>query len=259
MNRFTVECRDDWDSQALGQEIIANMIKRNWIYDPENPQLIVCVGGDGTLLKAFHRWLNELDRVAFVGIHTGMLGFATDYTQDELEDFYQDIKKKPELEEKRILKALCKKGQKVISINALNEIRVENIVKTQTLDVYINQEYFETFRGNGLCISGQHGSTAYNRSINGAIIYPGLDLLQMTEISGIHHHRSRSIKSPLILAPDTEITLRSHEFAHALLCYDYMHLHLDDYQEVSISSYEKPIRLAHFRKISHLKRLSALF
>ncbi|MDE8091375.1 hypothetical protein PT076_08825, partial [Erysipelothrix rhusiopathiae] len=46
-----------------------------------------------------------------------------------------------------------------IPFAALNEIRVENIVKTQALEIYIDDCYFETFRGNGVCISGKYGST----------------------------------------------------------------------------------------------------
>ena len=143
------------------------------VYDKENPDLIVCVGGDGTLLHAFHQYMDKLDTVAFVGIHTGTLGFSTDYIVEELDAFFKDIEANEyTIEEKSVLEATCyKDDNESFKIHALNEVRVENIVKTQHIDVYLDDEYFELFRGNGLCISGQYGSTAYNRSIGGAVIF----------------------------------------------------------------------------------------
>src|SRR5699024_7457469 len=150
------------------------LIDMGKIYDEKNPDLVVCVGGDGTLLHAFHHYMDQVDTVSFVGIHTGTLGFSTDYVIDEIEQFYEDIASNEyKIEEKSILEATCYRNEEVMKFNALNEIRVENIVKTQHIEVYLNDEYFELFRGNGLCISGQYGSTAYNRSIGDAVIFDG--------------------------------------------------------------------------------------
>lgn len=260
MKRFTLNHRGDDYSSTVCSEIKNRLIKKGFVFDQENPELIVYVGGDGTLLHAMHEWIDHLDHVYFTGVHTGTLGFSTDYTSDELDQFIEDLSTQtPVIEEKRILQATCVNDNKNITVHALNEIRVENIVKTQEMDVFINDLYFETFRGNGMCVSGQYGSTAYNRSIGGSVIYPGLDLLQMTEISGIHHRHARSLGSPLILAPETNITFKHKNFDHALLCFDHLHLHLDGVHEVQISSYSKTVKFAHFNKISHIERLNALF
>ena len=260
MKKFTLIHRGDKHSQDVCKQIKDRLQANGMEYEDKNPELIIYVGGDGTLLHAMHEWIDHLDSVYFTGVHTGTLGFSTDYTSDELDEFIIDVcTKSPEIEEKRILKALCTNDTKTKTIHALNEIRVENIVKTQEMDVFINGSYFETFRGNGMCVSGQYGSTAYNRSIAGAVIFPGLDLLQMTEISGIHHRHARSLGSPLILEPDTEITFKHDEFDHALLCYDHLHIHLDGYHEVKISSFSKTMKFAHFNKTTHLERLNALF
>lgn len=260
MKRFTTVHRGDDASRMACSYIESQLIKVGFTKDTLNPELVVVIGGDGTLLNAFHKWIDKIEHLNFVGIHSGTLGFSTDYTINQLDDFIYDVQHKtPVIEEKRILKAHCKSEQKSFEVFALNEIRVENIVKTQEMDVYLNHEYFESFRGNGLCISGQYGSTAYNRSIAGAVIFPGLDLLQITEISGIHHRYSRSLGSPLIVKPDMVVTLKHHEFTHALLCYDNLHLHLDGITEVEISSHNKTMRFAHYNDISHIERLNALF
>lgn len=260
MRRFTFVCRDDADSESLCESIKHHLETAGLIYDSQHFELVICVGGDGTLLSAFHTHIEHIDAAVFVGIHSGTLGFNTDYTQDNLQQFLHDvIHNEPIIEEKRILEAVCINDTTSRTFYALNEVRVENIVKTQKVEVYLNDSYFETFRGNGLCISGQYGSTAYNRSIGGAIIFPGLDLLQMTEISGIHHRHSRSLTSPLILNPEMEITLRNETFKHALLCYDHLHIHLDDIHEIRIFNSTKTMKFAHFNQIPHIQRLNALF
>lgn len=260
MKKFTLNHRGDDHSSAICKEIRERLTEKGFIFDKENPELIIYVGGDGTLLHAMHEWIDHLDHVYFTGIHTGTLGFSTDYTSDELDQFIEDISTKvPVIEEKRILQAYLMNKNKKQVVHALNEIRVENIVKTQEMEVFINDLYFETFRGNGMCVSGQYGSTAYNRSIGGSVIFPGLDLLQMTEISGIHHRHARSLGAPLILEPETTITFKHQQFDHALLCFDHLHIHLDGFQEVRISSYSKTMKFAHFNKISHIDRLNSLF
>ncbi|QIK69094.1 NAD kinase [Erysipelothrix sp. HDW6C] len=260
MKRFTTVNRGDSESQRICLHIKNELSHAGFTYDAANPELVVCVGGDGTLLKAFHEYLNLVDNVAFVGIHTGTLGFSTDYTQDQVDSFIHDvIHNTPTIDEKRILEVMCTNTHKTQHFMALNEVRVENIVKTQAMDIFINDQHFETFRGNGVCISGQYGSTAYNRSIGGAVIYPGLDLLQMTEISGIHHRHARSLGSPLVMNPEAKITLKHESFDHALLCYDHLHIHLDNIHTITIKNSDQTMKFARFKSIPHIQRLNALF
>lgn len=45
--------------------------------DDENPDIVIAIGGDGTLMSAFHKYFDQIDHIGFVGIHTGHLGFYT--------------------------------------------------------------------------------------------------------------------------------------------------------------------------------------
>lgn len=260
MKRFNVINRKDKISENITKEVVSTLSAMDFVYDTINPELIICVGGDGTILHAFHQYIDQLDTVSFVGIHSGTLGFAADYVEDKLNLFFEDIQKNEvEFVEKSVLEAFCYNNETSHHLYALNEFRVENIVKTQHMHVYLNDEYLELFRGNGLCISGQYGSTAYNRSIGGAIIVDGIDLLQMTEISGIHHRHARSLGAPLIMSADTQIRLEYDDFDHALLVYDHLHMKLDNIHRIDIRLSNKKMRFAHFRKISYLDKLNALF
>ncbi|MEG2643971.1 MAG: NAD(+)/NADH kinase, partial [Enterococcus sp.] len=71
----------------------------------QNPELVITIGGDGTLLSAFHRYSHRLDQVRFLGVHTGHLGFYTDWRDYEL----------PEL-----VKSLCDEPSKSVSYPLLD-------------------------------------------------------------------------------------------------------------------------------------------
>ena len=61
------------------------------VEDNENPEIVISVGGDGTLLQAFHQYSHMLSKVAFVGVHTGHLGFYADWLPHEVEKLIIEI------------------------------------------------------------------------------------------------------------------------------------------------------------------------
>ena len=62
-------------SNALKHKMINHMKDFHMVEDAVNPEIVISVGGDGTLLQAFHQYSHMLSQVAFVGVHTGHLGF----------------------------------------------------------------------------------------------------------------------------------------------------------------------------------------
>ena len=62
-------------SQKVLFELKDRLKKNNFILNDKNPDIVVSIGGDGMLLSAFHKYENQLDKVRFVGVHTGHLGF----------------------------------------------------------------------------------------------------------------------------------------------------------------------------------------
>ena len=140
---------------------------------------------------------------------------------------------------------------------AVNEARIES-TKTQAIEVYVGNDKLESFRGNGLCISTQMGSTGYNRSLHGAIIENGLELLQLTEIAGIHHTVYRSASVPIILSGNRHIHLIS-EFKGANLSFDHYTYALDNVRDVEISLSDKKVNFAHYSQNNWFKRIEQLF
>ncbi len=258
--RFSISAKRDQFSSGLENKLLLTLQENNWIYDSAKPEIVFTIGGDGTFLHAVHKHINQLDNIHFVGIHTGTLGFYTDYEADEIDQAIKDVLfNTPKIDEIRMLQIETKNGKTYNTLYALNEARVENIIKTQTIHVTINEEYLEKFRGNGLCVSAQAGSTAYNRSIFGAVMSVGIEGLQLTEISGIHHRASRSLGSPLIVSSESKICFKNDTFEKAVLLYDYLHLPLDDINEIHVSLSNKKVKIARFRPTSYIRRLQSLF
>ncbi len=255
MKRIAIICREDKASYRL-KDIILRELKNDMIYDEEHPDLVISVGGDGTMLSCIHKYINQLDSVYFVGLHTGTLGFYTDYRKEEYMELIEGIKSdKGTVLERYLLKVHYGDKESL----ALNEVRIENNVHSLVLDVFIDEEHLETFRGNGLCVSTDSGSTAYNRSLGGAIIYPGVKLMQLSEIAGIHHNAYRSLDSSLILDDRHKICVHSLNFSNAILGIDNEVHELKDINQLEIEVSDKCARFIQFKPLSFIKRVKRAF
>lgn len=175
----------------------------------KNPDVVITIGGDGMLLSAFHMYEKCLDSVRFVGIHTGHLGFYTDYRDFEVDDLLEILRSdKGESVAYPILKVTTtlEDGRQFTS-RALNEATIKKIEKTMVADVVINHVKFERFRGDGISVSTPTGSTAYNKSLGGAILHPTIEALQLTEIASINNRVFRTIGSSVIIPKKDKIEI----------------------------------------------------
>ena len=256
--KYSVVAKKDAKSHAVEEKIKERLQSSGWIYDKAEPQLVICMGGDGTLLYGVHQYLHRISEVNFLGIHTGTLGFFTDYTEEELEECLHDVlEKEPVIFESGLLK--IKLDNNPNPYYALNEMRVENIVKSQIMDIYVDGEFFETCRGSGICLSTQAGSTAYNRSLGGAVIDCGLSLMQLAEITAIQHSKHRSLGNPYIMMENRHVTMKSETFDTAILCYDHLNVPLEATKEIYCEMSDRKVRFARYRHYSYLRRLKNLY
>lgn len=255
---YTVITREDELSLTLKEKICLTLASNEYIYDELNPETVFVVGGDGTFLKAIHQYIDHLESIQFIGIHTGTLGFMCDHQKEELDDLLEKFKsEQPHVHSYPLLEITLEGNNQ--TVYAFNEARIENIANTLTLDLSINDEFFETFKGSGICLCTQIGSTAINRSLGGAIIQHGLPLLQLSEIMGLHHWKHRSLGSSLILKEDAVIHVKPESFHHTLLCYDHKSMPVDQCTGITMKNSQKHVKIARFREYSYLSRLKNVF
>lgn len=179
------------------------------VFDEKYPDIVITVGGDGTLINAFHRYENQVDSIRFIGVHTGHLGFYTDWRNYDIKKMVDALfmreaesARYPLLEVTKITES----GDHEHYL-ALNESAIKRTSHTLEANVYIDDCLFENFRGDGLCVSTPTGSTAYSKSLGGAVIHPDLKALQMTEIASINNRVFRTLSSPIVISPKQWITI----------------------------------------------------
>lgn len=254
---FAISTRDDNHSRFIGEKILSMLKEQNWIYDEKNPGIVICIGGDGTILRAIHNYIDILDTTSFVGLHTGTLGFLTDYVQEELDKFIYDLTHIiPKYEERPLLEAKFSDGETIYSFN---EIRIESVSRTLLLSIFIDDEFFEVTRGSGICISTQAGSSAMNRALSGAVIDSGINVLQLCEIMPITNKTHHSLRNPYIMREDRKIVVRGDSLSYATACFDYLDKSLEAVREIEIKTSNKKARFARYRTYSYLERLKSIY
>jgi len=170
----------------------------------EVPDFIISIGGDGTLLAAFHEFKHYVNSTRFIGIHTGHLGFYTDWQSFELDEVIEGIRQsKGESVSYPLLKVeMTLTDNSTKNVLALNEFSVRSFKGTMVCEVYIKEHFFETFRGDGICVSTPTGSTGLNKSLGGAVIHPRLDAIQLTEMASVNNRVYRTLSSSMIIPRD---------------------------------------------------------
>ncbi|NLK93623.1 MAG: NAD(+)/NADH kinase [Clostridiales bacterium] len=143
--------------------------------------LILVLGGDGTFLNVA-REMSKKVSIPLVGINMGNLGFLSGIEVGNIDEAIEKIKNKYYSIDKRIL-LNCTIGNKH-NENAVNDVVVSRGILSRIVNfrIFVDNKLYTTFKGDGLIVSTPTGSTAYNFSAGGPIVYPNLDLITLTPI-----------------------------------------------------------------------------
>ncbi|HEO6925671.1 TPA: NAD kinase [Streptococcus agalactiae] len=228
---------------------VASKLFAAFKHDPDfylskkDPDIVISIGGDGMLLSAFHMYEKQLDKVRFVGVHTGHLGFYTDYRDFEVDTLINNLKNdEGEQISYPILKVtITLEDGRVIRARALNESTIKRIEKTMVADVVINQVVFERFRGDGILVSTPTGSTAYNKSLGGAVLHPTIEALQLTEISSLNNRVYRTLGSSVIIPKKEAIEIVPKRVGVYTISIDNKTVHYKNVTKIEYSIDEKSI------------------
>lgn len=170
--------------------------------------LAVVLGGDGTLLAAA-RLLGDR-QVPIVAINWGGLGFLTEVTLEEMYPALERVLGGQFVTQSRMMMEvlLSRKGQPVTRSRALNDVVINKgtLSRMIELEARVDGQYVSKFRADGLIVSTPTGSTAYNISAGGPIMYPAMAAMIMTPIC------SHTLTNRPIVLPESvkiEISLRS--------------------------------------------------
>lgn len=149
--------------------------------------LIVVLGGDGTLLAMADRIARGADDVPVLGVNFGSLGFLTEITRPELFDALADVVDgRAGLDERMALTAAVRRDGAV----AHQTVVLNDVVFTRTalsriidLSVWVGDQFVTTVRADGLILASPTGSTAYNLAAGGPIVHPAMEAFLLTPIA----------------------------------------------------------------------------
>lgn len=265
--RYYVQDRGDSLSIDLAEKFHRLAEERGFVLDAKSPEIVVSIGGDGTMLQAFHTFIDQIPDIAFVGVHTGHLGFYADWKADELHELITLMKSgiqdnnqlQPRIVEYPLLDLEIHRKSGVTSMIALNEFTLKGVDGTVVAQVDINDITFEMFRGDGICVSTPSGSTAYNKALGGAMIHPTIEAMQIAEIASINNRVYRTLGSPIVLPKHHHCDIFSRKSQRLLLTVDHVNLTVDDLISVRCQVSKQKVSFARYRPYPFWDRVRTAF
>lgn len=164
------------DAQRLGRDALPNAV-----------DLILVLGGDGTLLATAHRIAQANVDIPILAVNFGSLGFLTEITLPELYPALESVLAGTAgIDHRRMLRSRVSRDTQILTDRlVLNDVVISKSALSSIIDlsVSVGDQFVTTFRADGLIIASPTGSTAYNLAAGGPIVHPAVDALVLTPIA----------------------------------------------------------------------------
>jgi NAD+ kinase len=222
-------------------------------------ELAVVVGGDGSILRGAEvTWRSG---TPVLGVNLGHVGFLAEAEVDDVEDVIDAIVERAWTPEDRLALDVraFRDGELVTQTFALNEASIEKAARERMIEVIveIDNRPLSRWGCDGVVLATPTGSTAYNFSAGGPIVWPGVEALLVVPISA-HALFAR----PLVVAPDSllavEVIART-DGAGVLWCDGRRAVDLPPGARIEVRRADQPVRLARLHQAPFTDRLVAKF
>ncbi|TQV64366.1 MAG: NAD(+) kinase [Halothiobacillaceae bacterium] len=211
----------------------------------EKSDLVIAVGGDGTLINAAHCMAAHDKPV--LGINLGRLGFLVDISPDELTSRLDRILAGEYIAERRFLLSgeVIRAGKTLYRGVVFNDLvyKVRDAVRMIEFETHIDGKYLLTQRSDGMVVSTPSGSTAYALSAGGPILTPGLEAIVLAPICP-HTLSNR----PIVVPAESVVEIMSthNSRANSLVSFDgQTMIDMEPDDRLRITRAEHPARLIH--------------
>lgn len=168
----------------------------------ESPDLLIVLGGDGTILEAAH---TVSDSTSILGLNLGSVGFLASVRDEKHFEagLRAVLRGKYRITPRMTLDITVRRGSRAIATNTcLNEVYIQHPLGMVGIDVIVDTQVIQHIQGTGVLVATPTGSTGYNLSAHGPIIDPSLACIIVTEILD-HNLPTPSI----VLPPNHTVTL----------------------------------------------------
>jgi NAD+ kinase len=239
-------------ARALEQDLRALLDERGIVVTEDDPQLVVSLGGDGTMLKAGQ--VAHAADALLLGVNLGTLGYLTEVDAGGERDALQSVLDGSfEIEERMMLS--CETSDlPPRSFVGLNEVLVERSSRHRLvrLSVRVGGERLAAFNADGVIVATPTGSTAYALSAGGPIVSPRAQCMILVPVSA-HMIFAR----PFVLAPDetVEITVDGPDQDASLALDGAIDCDLGPGAVVTVKRHDRPLKLVRLGGPGFLERL----
>ncbi len=208
ISRVKLFVNENEESLALKRKVENCFLKYHFEIVEDDYDLAVAIGGDGAFLRMMHQ-TGFNSKIYYIGINSGTLGFLQEIKPDEVELFTARIHNNDfKLEEVSIQETTITTKKESDTFYSLNDIVIrDRDLNTAHFSLYVDNNLLENFVGDGILVSTSIGSTAYNLSFGGSIVYSALHTLQITPIAPLNSKVYRTLQNSVIIPEDKEIKM----------------------------------------------------
>lgn len=222
-------------------------------------ELVIVLGGDGTILRAAE--LTHASGLPLLGVNLGHVGFLAEAESEDVEPMIDAVvSRRYTIDERLTLDVTVHHGKELLEANwALNEASIEKAARERMLQVVIGVDGrpLSRFGCDGVVCASPTGSTAYNFSAGGPVVWPGVEALLLVPISA-HALFARS----LVVAPTSVLAvevLEDNEGPGVLWCDGRRPVDLPPGAHVEVRRGRQPVRLIRLHQAPFTDRLVAKF
>ncbi len=207
INKIKLFVNKDKKSIEVGENLKKELNKYNFEIVTDDFDLAISIGGDGSFLRMVKN--TEFKNIYYIGVNSGTLGFLQEIDIKDCVDFVKRLNSNNyKVEEISIQETDVITDNKTYKYNSLNEIVIrDKNLNTWKSTILVDNEILENFTGDGVLISTGTGSTAYNMSYGGSIVYNTLKALSITPIAPLNSRAYKTLVNSVIIPDKKIITL----------------------------------------------------
>ncbi len=236
-------------SKTVAEELTEHLYHHNFEIDEKKYEIAISIGGDGAFLRMVKE-TNFDPSIYYIGVHTGTLGFLPEVLPNELEEFVSYLEHGDyKINEIGVLETTVY-GKEKKKFIALNDIVVrDRDLNSLTLNVKLEGEFLEKFKGDGMLISTSIGSTAYNLSFGGSMVYFKLHTLQLTPIAPFNSSSYRNLQNSIVMPEYVPIDLEPDNKKDLIITVDGENYELKEVTKITSKVGDKKIKRLRYHNV----------
>ena len=256
MKKVSIFNSDIKDNPTKRLEIEEKLKRKGYITTREG-ELLIIIGGDGTFLSAIRKRM-PYDPI-YVGFNTGNLGYFSEFSIEDFDKFLGILEREEYyIEEVPVYEVRYKDDNKIKTEYFINDFVVEReTTRVLHMGIDIEGEKLGTFSADGIIVSTNLGSTAYNMNVGGSIVLSDKDLLQIASISPITSKSYRTLQNTMIVDSEKEMTIypnlkKRREFR--MVC-DGREIRSKNTKFIELKKSKKKIKILRTKKYSKIEQM----